>query len=342
MNQFALQTQHPEPEKMNWNKITKAIDSLDEAHFLQELNILENCNICPRNCNADRFSEKKGYCNAGSGFSISSICNHKGEEPVISGPDGICNIFFTNCNLQCIYCQNYQISQNSRDYHHEQRDFRSVLREIVYILMNYNMRIVGFVSPGHFIPQMKAIIKALNYLGLDLTYVYNSNGYDKIETLKELEGLIDVYMPDFKYSESDLSKKLSDAHDYPETALMALKEMYRQIGNAFIVDNSGYLMRGILIRHLVLPSHTTNSKEVLRIIAEEVSAGLHVSLMSQYHPNQYVRDIPGLSGVLSPKEYYEVVGFMQESGFTNGYVQEMDSSAHYNPDFGRDHPFERM
>ncbi|MFC2107393.1 radical SAM protein [Bacteroidota bacterium] len=326
---------------MDWQKILQNIDKLDESKFLKELDVLEQCNLCPRNCNANRFSGKFGYCNAGTGFSISSICNHRGEEPVISGPYGICNIFFTNCNLQCVYCQNYQISQNTGDYRHDNMDFKTVLREIVFILMNSGMKIVGFVSPGHFIPHMKAIIKALNSLGLELTYVYNSNGFDKVETLKELEGLIDVYMPDFKYADNDLSEKLSGAKDYTEIALKALKEMYRQIGNAFIVDNSGYLMRGILIRHLVLPSHAENSKEVLKMIAD-VSLKLHISLMSQYQPNIYVKDIPGLSGTVKSEEYYEVVDFMQQAGFTNAYIQEMSSAANYNPDFRKNHPFERM
>lgn len=326
---------------MNWHDILQNIDTLDESKFLKELDVLKHCNHCPRNCSADRFSGNLGYCNAGTEFSISSICTHRGEEPVISGPNGICNIFFTNCNLQCVYCQNYQISQNNRDFRHDRMEFKTVLREIVFILKNSGMKIVGFVSPGHFIPQMKAIIRALNSLGLELTYVYNSNGYDKVETLKSLEGLIDVYMPDFKYADDDLSEKLSAASDYTDFAVKALKEMYRQIGNAFIVDTSGYLMRGILIRHLVLPAHPENSKAVLRLIAE-ISPRLHISLMSQYHPNDYVKNIPGLSEALNPKEYFEVVDFMQETGFINGYVQEMSSSSNYNPDFRKDHPFEEM
>lgn len=326
---------------MSLEKIYDKIDELDIQTYLSELEVLHYCSICPRECGSERFSDELGYCNSDSSFSISTICNHLGEEPVISGNKGICNIFFTNCNLQCRYCQNYQISQNNRNHNNCRIEFKNILKGIVQILQ-YGMKIVGFVSPTHYTPQMIAIIKALNDLDLKLTYVYNSNGYDSVETLRGLEGLIDVYMPDFKYSDAKLGLKLSDVKDYPDIAIKALKEMYRQIGNTFITDQEGYAIRGILIRHLVLPGHIENSINALCRISREISPELHIALMSQYYPNPYIDEFPELRRTLKPGEYYKVVKAMEETGFSRGFVQEMSSALNYNPDFNKNHPFKSM
>ena len=201
--------------------------------ILSPLEELRNCTICPRKCHADRFSDKKGYCKAGTEFGISSICIHRGEEPVISGSRGICNVFFTNCNLQCVFCQNWQISNNKINHKADFMMLEEVLSQIIRIL-DTGINILGFVSPSHYIPQMKIIIKALEIKGLNPTIVYNSNGYDCVEQLKSLEGIVDVYMPDFKYMDEDISRKYSDAKDYPLQALLAHKEMLRQMGSNMI------------------------------------------------------------------------------------------------------------
>ena len=300
---------------------------------------LRSCNICPRTCNADRFSDKKGYCNAGAEFSISSICIHRGEEPVISGIKGICNVFFTNCNLQCVFCQNWQISDNSLDHSREHLELMKVLRQITLIL-DTGINILGFVSPGHFIPQMKVIINSLHHLGYDPVIVYNSNGYDRVDQLVALEGTVDVYLPDFKYMEVDIARKYSDAQDYPQHARAALKEMYRQMGSNLIIDNEGYAIRGMLIRHLVLPGHTGNSMKVMETIAEELSPDVHVALMSQYYPCHRAREFTSLNQLVDPVEYKKVLKRMQELGITRGFVQGIESSGHYRPDFDLNHPFE--
>lgn len=307
---------------------------------LKPLDVLKECTICPRDCKANRFSDRLGYCKADASFRISTICNHMGEEPVISGPRGICNIFFTNCNLQCVFCQNYQISDNRLDHRHCVMELDDIIRQIGYIL-NMGMNIVGFVSPTHFTPHLKVIVKALHDKGIRPTIVYNSNGYDKVDTLKELEGLVDVYLPDFKYMDPGIAGAYSDARDYPEVALAALKEMYRQKGPSLVVDNQGYAMTGIIIRHLVLPGHRDNSIEVLKTIADKVSNRLHISLMSQYHPNHRVHEHLVLGNTVKPKDYYAVVDAMAELGFSRGWVQEMSSAANYLPDFRRKHPFEK-
>ncbi len=300
---------------------------------------LRACNICPRKCNADRFSSKKGYCKAGTEFSISSICIHRGEEPVISGSKGICNVFFTHCNLQCVYCQNWQISDNSLDHSPEFMELDEVLRQIIFIL-DTGINILGFVSPGHYIPQMKIIVNALNHLGYKPTIVYNSNGYDDAAQLKKLEGMVDVYLPDFKYMEEGTARRYSDVKDYPEIALKAHKEMYRQMGSNLIIDNEGYAMRGMLIRHLVLPGHTENSIKVLEAIANELSPSVHVALMSQYYPTHRANEYALLNQTVDSKEYHKVIDKMTELEITRGFVQGIESADNYRPDFDGNHPFE--
>ena len=220
--------------------------------FITPPDELEDCALCPRNCHANRLAGKTGYCKSDASFNIASICIHRGEEPAISGTDGICNIFFDHCNLQCIYCQNHQISNNSsnRTIHHA--DLDKVISRITAIL-DLGINRVGFVSPSHFIPQMKVIINIIQSLGYKPVWVYNTNGYDKPETLRTLEGIIDVYLPDFKYRDSGLARKYSGAGDYPEIAAKALREMYRQKGAALIVDDNHAAESGIIVRHLVLP-----------------------------------------------------------------------------------------
>ena len=316
------------------------IDAGLHKEIMAPLEELRNCNICPRRCNADRFSNKKGYCKAGIEFGISSICIHRGEEPVISGSRGICNVFFTHCNLQCVFCQNYQISDNKLNHSADFMKLEEVLLQIIRIL-DTGINILGFVSPTHYIPQMKIIVRALESKGYHPTIVYNSNGYDDVEQLRRLEGMVDVYLPDFKYMDEELSRRYSDAGDYPRQALAAHKEMLRQMGSNLIVSEEGYAMRGMLIRHLVLPGHTENSIRIVETIAGELSAGLTISLMSQYYPSHKADEYPVLTKVLEAREYYKVVDRMSALGFSKGFIQGIESSDHYRPDFEMDHPFEK-
>ena len=318
--------------------LEKNIKRLDIDQLTETFQELRACRICPRDCNADRFSGKLGYCKAGAGFSISSICIHRGEEPAISGSKGICNIFFTHCNLQCIYCQNHQISCNTLDHSLQHMSLQEVIRQIVAILST-GINMVGFVSPSHYVPQVKVIINALRTLGLNPVFVYNTNGYDRPEVIRSLESYIDVYLPDFKYSDDGLGKKYSDAKDYPAIALASIQEMLRQKGTALPLDASGYAQKGIIIRHLVLPGHPENSIGVLRMIAGELSNELHISLMSQYYPTHQVMHHDFLGRKLKWKEYSIVVNELERLGFENGWVQELESADHYRPDFEREEPF---
>ena len=300
---------------------------------------LSNCNCCPRSCNINRINGVTGFCNTGDGYYISSICAHRGEEPVISGEYGICNIFFSHCNMQCIYCQNYQISDNQKILEYSSMSLSDIIKQIV-IILNNGVKSLGFVSPSHSIPQMLEIIYAIKKEGHTPVIVYNSNGYDKPEHIKELTGVIDVYLPDLKYMDNRLSAEYSNTPDYVEFATQTIKEMYRQKGSDIILDNDGLITSGMIIRHLVLPGHVDNSKDVLRFIANELSPDVYISLMSQYYPTPKVVNHPVLGRTLSIKEYDEVLDEMENLGFHRGFVQELDSSHNYQPDFYKNHPFE--
>jgi putative pyruvate formate lyase activating enzyme len=309
---------------------------------IPDLNInfeeLKDCSLCPRNCHANRFSDKLGWCKTGANFPVSSIVLHHGEEPPVSGEEGICNIFFTNCNLQCVFCQNHQISDNRVKRHHPGMSLDKIASTVTAILDKGISR-VGFVSPSHVIPQVKAIIRAVESQGYKPAWVYNSNGYDKVETLKTLEGMIDVWLPDFKYSDPSLSAAYSDAIDYPEMAKAAIKEMVRQKGPVLHLSDHGTVESGIIIRHLVLPGHIENSLNVLRIIAEDISPRIHISLMSQYYPTHKVVCHPTLGRTVTRAEYDTISVEMARLGLLNGWVQELDSAEHYRPDFERPEPF---
>jgi putative pyruvate formate lyase activating enzyme len=301
--------------------------------------ILENCTLCPRECRVNRFEKRLGYCATDAGINIATICVHKGEEPVISGKNGICNIFFTGCNLHCIYCQNHDISRCGSNTGNEGIELEGILDRIMKILSE-GIPAVGFVSPSHTVPVVRAIIKGLNSRGSKPITVYNTNAYDKPETIRSLDGLIDIYLPDYKYVTKNIALEYSDAYDYPETALKAIKEMYFQKGSTLITDENERVISGLVIRHLVLPGHAEESKYVLVSIAEELSTGVHLSLMSQYYPTKHVRHHEVLNRTLYKKEYESVVEKMEELGFRNGWVQDMDSNKNYIPDFSKENPFE--
>jgi putative pyruvate formate lyase activating enzyme len=301
--------------------------------------LLSNCTLCPRECRVNRFEGGSGWCEADAGLNIASICIHKGEEPSISGPDGICNIFFSGCNLRCIFCQNHEISRPGQECRRDTFTMKETLDSVERILSK-GIKAVGFVSPSHVVPQVKAIIRGLNARGLKPVTVYNTNSYDKPEVIESLEGMIDVYLPDYKYVTPEIAKEYSGAADYPEVALKALKKMYWQKGSTLPVDKEGRTENGILIRHLVLPGRTEESKKVLRSIAEELSTGMHISLMSQYHPTPFVKSHPTLNRSLYKAEYEAVAEAMKNLEFRNGWVQNLDSNKNYIPDFSREDPFE--
>jgi putative pyruvate formate lyase activating enzyme len=218
-------------------------------------------------------------------------------------------------------------------------EFEDVLDQIERILEK-GINTVGFVSPSHAVPQMKAIVNGLNDRGHKPIIVYNTSSYDKPGVLRESESVIDVYLPDYKYITNEVSASYSDAYDYPGVALMALKEMYYQKGSKLHLDDDGSAVNGLMIRHLVLPGHAEESKQVLKTIAEELSPGVSISLMSQYHPTKAVLKHKVLNRSLYEEEYNSVVEEMERLGFRNGWLQDPASNKNYLPDFSREHPFE--
>jgi putative pyruvate formate lyase activating enzyme len=311
---------------------------MEGIYTKEETGMLADCHLCPRECGVDRFRGGTGYCRTDAGLNIASICLHTGEEPPVSGPDGICNVFFRGCNLRCIYCQNHDISRSGDTFAKNGYSFEQALDEIERLL-SCGIKAVGFVSPSHMVPQVKAIIRGLNGKGLNPVTVYNTNSYDKPEVIDSLENIINVYLPDFKYIIPDNARQYSDTSDYPDRAIKALKSIYYQKGSVLRTDEKGRAENGLLLRHLVLPGHTEESKEILRTIAEELSVGVHLSLMSQYYPTPLVKRHPLLNRALNREEYKTVVRIMERLGFRNGWIQDMDSNLYYRPDFGKKNPF---
>jgi len=300
---------------------------------------LQNCTLCPRECRVNRFTNDLGYCNTSEAFHVSSVCLHTGEEPAISGVNGICNVFFSHCNLACIYCQNHQISCR-KDTLEEVLDLSQVLEKIIPFL-NSGINIVGFVSPSHMVSQVKQIITAIRSNGFNPVFVWNSNGYDKPEILRTLETFIDIYLPDFKYIDSEDAKQFSDAEDYPQVALAAIKEMYYQKGSKLFLNDEGIAERGLIIRHLVLPGRVEASVRLLKTIAEEISTKVTISLMAQYYPTKKVKLHQVLGRQITKEEYKIVSEAMCDLGFTNGWIQEHESALCYRPDFNKFQPFEK-
>ncbi|MEG8947719.1 radical SAM protein [Rosettibacter firmus] len=270
---------------------------------------------------------------------VSSFTPHYGEEPGLSGTRGAGNIFFGNCNLRCIFCQNYEISQNWRnEIKHEVSHER--LAEIMLRLQSMNCHNIGLVSPTHFSATILKSIYIAAERGLQLPIIYNTNGYDSVEILKLYDGVIDIYLPDFKYGNDEYAKKYSLADNYFEITKAAIKEMFRQVGDELIYENN-VVVRGLIIRHLVLPNGLAESEKVFKFIAEELSPKVHISLMSQYYPaNKAYKEIL-LNRTIREIEYERTLELMDKYGLHNGWIQELDSFHNYRPHFleDRENPF---
>ncbi len=296
-----------------------------------------NCILCPRACKADRLVNV-GFCGASAEPEAATICVHQGEEPPLCGSKGICNVFFAHCNLKCIYCQNGDISSPAAGAAGLIR-FRGVdaIVEGIAQVLTQTENIVGFVTPSHYANHIPAIVEGLHRRGLSPTTVYNTGGYDTVETLRMLAPYIDIYLPDFKYMDPALALRYSHAKDYPSVALEALKEMYAQKGSALPTDDRDLAYRGIIVRHLVLPGQVENSLAVLDQIAE-ISTNLHVALMAQYFPP--AEGLPDQLGrTLTAEEYDRVTEHFHAIGLHRGWVQELSSQSTYRPDFTQQQSF---
>ena len=270
--------------------------------------IYKQCTLCPQKCEVDRYEGKGGKCNSSIMPTVSSASPHYGEEPPLVGYYGSGTIFFTNCNLHCIYCQNFDISQMSEgcEISYEQ------MAELIIALQNKGCHNINFVTPTHMVYPILYTLKIAIEKGLNIPLVYNSGGYESVDTLKLLDGIFDIYMPDFKYYNKESGTTLSNAKLYPQTAQMAISEMYRQVGDLEL-NNNGIAYRGLLIRHLVLPEHTDESKKILEFIAT-LSKNTYVNIMDQYRPAYRAYEISSLTRRITSEEYQEILDYAKILG----------------------------
>ena len=275
---------------------------------------LKECRVCPRECRVDRMHGEVGVCQAGSEPMISSAFPHFGEEPPLVGYGGSGTIFLTHCNLRCIFCQNYDISHLG----HGERITSQDMAQAMVRLQEIGCHNINFVTPTHYTPQIVASLPEAIERGLRLPIVYNCSGYESLEVIRLLEGVVDIYMPDAKYMDQRHSERFSNAPDYPEVIKKVLKEMHRQVGD-LTVNSSGIAQRGLLIRHLVMPNDAASSEAVLRFIAEEISVHSYVNIMDQYRPEYRAHEYPEIDRRISQKEYREAVRWAKAYKLYRGF-----------------------
>lgn len=296
--------------------------------------ILKSCTSCPKNCLTDRTVNELGKCLSGYLPIVSSYTTHFGEEPVLSGTNGAGNIFFGNCNLRCVFCQNFEISQNWKVEKEHEVSFDR-LAEIMLELQNRDCHNIGLVSPTHFSAQILKSIYLAVQEGLRLPIIYNTNGYDSVEMLKLYKDVADIYLPDFKYGNSEYGKQLSKVDNYFEQAKLAVKEMYEQVGDELVYQGD-LVVRGLIIRHLVLPNDLSESEKVFEFIAKDLSPKIHISVMSQYFPSNKAEKEILINRTIRASEYERVLDLLEKYSLKNGWMQEFESEKFYRPEFRKD------
>ena len=282
--------------------------------------LLTDCRLCPRNCGADRW-KGKGYCGVGAEVKIARAALHMWEEPCISGKEGSGAIFFSGCSLGCHYCQNRSISRGERG----KAVTVEKLAEIMISLQEQNANNINLVTAGHYAPQTAEALYLAKEKGLRIPVVYNSSGYEKPETLRLLSGLVDVFLPDFKYLSRELSQKFSHAEDYGDRAKEALKEMIRQAGSPRF-DERGMIRGGVIVRHLLLPGHVEESKRVVEYLYKTYGNQIYISIMNQYTPMPAMAKDPLLSRRVTKREYRRLVDYAVSLGVEQGFIQEGDTA----------------
>jgi putative pyruvate formate lyase activating enzyme len=282
--------------------------------------LLESCRVCPRECGVNRLKDDKlGFCRSGLNPVISSVSPHHGEEPPLSGTKGSGTIFFTNCNLRCAYCQNYPISQMGNG---AERSVGELACQMVW-LQDQGCHNLNLVTPTHFVPQILKALSIARERGFNLPIVYNSSGYESVETLQLVDGIVDIYLPDMRYGDNSAAIRYSVAPHYVGVNQAAIREMYRQVGN-LVLDEDGIAMKGLIIRHLVLPGGHSGTGRIMKFLAGEISGDVYVSLMAQYFPAYRSREFPELNRKINEQEYDEAYDIKMEYGLKNGWVQEFE------------------
>jgi putative pyruvate formate lyase activating enzyme len=315
-------------EAYNNGKLEKLIE--------QTFKLLEYCEICSRRCKVNRLKGQLGFCKTGLKPKVCSFMPHHGEEPPISGERGSGTIFFSHCNMACAYCQNYEFSQKGEGREVDFADLAGFMLE----LQQLGCHNINLVTPTHVMPQ---ILKALHIAiskGLNLPLVYNTGGYELAQMIRLLDGIIDIYLPDMRYADTDMSIKYSNAPDYPKYNQAAVKEMHRQVGVADI-DEKGIIKKGVIIRHLVLPNNIAGTAKTMKFIAQELSKDTYISLMSQYTPYYKAHEFKDISRRITFEEYEEAENFMHKYGLYNGWTQdsgglERFAGVHIKPNIKRE------
>lgn len=290
---------------------------------------LIECKVCPHECKVNRIDGKVGFCKASNKVKIALTSLHFFEEPCISGKKGSGTVFFSNCNLKCKFCQNYEISALGKGKEITIEELANTFLD----LQKQGANNINLVTPTIYAYQIRESLKIAKNKGLNIPIIYNSNGYESVETLKDLEGYIDVYLPDLKYYYDDIGLKYSGIKDYFKNATEAIQEMYRQVGSPQF-NEKGIIQKGLIIRHLALPNHIENSKKVLEWIKENIDERVYISIMAQYFPCYKAKEIEELNRKLTQEEYEEIENFVYNLEIENGYMQELgEHEEEYVPNF---------
>lgn len=293
---------------------------------------MKKCSLCPRNCGVNRLDGQKGFCGVDAEILVARAALHMWEEPCISGKEGSGAVFFSGCSLGCGFCQNNKISRGQTG----KKITVEYLAELFFQLQGQGANNINLVTAGHFLPQVALALENARAHGLKIPVVYNSSGYEKADTLKILEGLVDIYLPDFKYMDSELAGKYSHAPDYPQIAKDALKEMVQQVGTPEF-DERGMMKKGVIVRHLLLPGHVKNSREVLKYLYETYGDRIYISIMNQYTPMPAMKDDPKLSRKVTDREYERLLDYALSLGLNNGFIQEGETAKEsFIPEFNEE------
>ena len=283
---------------------------------------MEKCVLCPRRCGADRENGKKGYCGENSMIRVARTSLHQWEEPCITGKYGSGTVFFSGCGLKCIFCQNHNIADSSVG-----KEFApDELAEAFLRLQEKNASNINLVTAGHFVKQLVPVIHKAKEKGLKIPVVYNTSAYETVETLRRLDGLVDVYLPDCKFFDPRTAERYAKAPDYFDVAKEAIAEMVRQTGEAVFDEETGNMIKGVIVRHLILPGHTKDAKEIIKYLYETYGDTIYISILNQYTPMNTWKEFPNLNRKLTKREYEKVLDFALEMGVKNAYIQEGETA----------------
>ena len=304
-----------QPGYINLYKTGKLLERVEKAQGL-----LKGCQICPRRCKVNRLENKMGMCKIGRLLKVSSYNPHFGEESPLVGMYGSGTIFITSCSLGCVFCQNYDISHLGEGYEVSLERFAQMMIE----LQSMGCHNINFVTPSHVVPQILEALPLAVRESLKIPLVYNTGGYDLVETLQLLEGVFDIYMPDFKFSDREVAARLCKARDYPQVAMEAIKEMHRQVGD-LVVNDRGIAERGLIVRHLVMPNGLAGTRKVMQFLAREISTNTYVNIMDQYHPCGYAHTYSEINRRISHEEFENSLQIAREEG-----IHRLDSETSYH------------